>query len=126
LVWVFGGVCLLALALGWLARPEDEYAGLRALHPVEKVVTSLEGTSIRFFYFKVAPSSVKHAVEKFAHGDSNFAVHYEAAPGAVPLRFDPYGPAAVPGATCSVTVFEGPPETWYEKTWRHMKRRLGI
>jgi hypothetical protein len=131
-VWVFGGFCLLALGLGWLARPVDEYAALRALHPREDLTSRVpleRYSGVRYFEFDVAPTEVKRRLPKsaltlagvgstvngiFASGNEFFL--YEA----------PFSNSSFARSTCVLQVYEGPPAPWYEVAWRTLKQRLGI
>jgi hypothetical protein len=131
-VWVFGGFCLLALGLGCLARPVDEYAGLRALHPREEVTSpsGVEGYSaVRSFQFDVAPVAVRQRLPKFGRtvtgvvstGNGMFASGNEFF-FVQPLSINP----RFPESTCIIQVYETRPGPWHEVAWRTLKMRLGI
>jgi hypothetical protein len=125
---------LLALGLGWLARPEDEYAGLRALHPREEVIIDqfargLPPSTRRVFSFTVPSERVVAIVKSFpqspftgAHGSwSGWDFPSGNSMGMI------IDERPSPGKeTCWVTVFENPPGPWYQVAWQSLKRRLGI
>jgi hypothetical protein len=116
-LWVFGGICLLALVLGYLARPEDELSRLMELRPkvVRSVyVTTLAGPPEVTFLFSVPAETVKRCLPKlryvggfygedhpdyylvwFPSGSSGFLRVHNGFPKGTTcdLRYQPYRPA---------------------------------
>lgn len=127
LFWFFGALCALTLAIGYLARPEDELAGIMRLHPyVESGFPPGKvpepGEDAKDYYFTTPIKDVLAALP----GQKRAAVqgYLIALPsGRFARLIDPA--IRERGETCVVWVF-GSGDAWYLQTWRTIKRRLGI
>jgi hypothetical protein len=153
LAWLFGAFCLLALAIGYLGRPEDEYSFLRRFNPKESIVfdgvnlPSLSmispGRIFRRFDFTCDPRLVRSSfpvpVGPLLHV---FTAANEIPPsftlpsglsgelwGYEPI-FDNNGhPLFEPEKgeiTCVVAIDETDRPSWLARTWKSIRNRLGL
>ena len=133
LLCVSGPLCALALAIGYLARPEDEYAFLRKFRPTESIEHGpIELPSaglayppprhgeltLRRFRFNADPaavgSSFRENIQVSEFGFQTFSL--------------PSGREGIflwSDGKCSAVVneTEGP---WLQGAWSRIKRRLGL
>jgi hypothetical protein len=130
LVWTFGIVCALALGLGFLARPEDELAGIRRLRPTTKPYKDpfseldpgdrVPGTE---YDFVSDPSVVKAALPGTwyagKHPHNTFAFQLPSGRRGIFTILD----SGAKPTTCTWLIFENP-NPWYQQAWENIKHRL--
>jgi len=129
----FGGLCILSVGIGWLARPEDPYAALRPFHPDEDFfrddlsvsnigIEGLGDSGLRFFYFQADPALVRRVLKP-----ASTAGHFRL-PSGREVVFEELGPYSVKYeyATCEIWAHESGEHPWPERAWVAIKHRLGL
>ncbi|MFI5384831.1 MAG: hypothetical protein ACHQ50_01815 [Fimbriimonadales bacterium] len=138
-LWIaVGALCALALGIGWLARPEDELAGVMRLHPRVKVDYEPNRPREIFlteydFWAPVAQVMAAVPGRKRPSGpigvmDSNpMGATYEiAVPSGRRVSLWDYRELETSDrSTCILLVF-GDRRPWYQRAWSRMKYRLGL
>ncbi|MFI5386002.1 MAG: hypothetical protein ACHQ50_07760 [Fimbriimonadales bacterium] len=124
----FGAICLLAIAIGYLTRPEDDFAYLRVLHPTEELRQQGPRDGVRVFTFPMTFNDVRPYLRGRVVGTgTGLGAHSEAyiedrvLEDGTPAMFEG-SPYAKP---CILTVAVKQ-STWYERAWLALKRRLGL
>lgn len=140
-LWIgFGALCGLAVWVGWLARPEDELAGMMRLHPGDKPFRGgfFSRNDVATEYdFRASTASVLAALpgSKRATGRQSlvlmvpplmsFTYEVRLPSGNVAMVADCSGSNTFEGTTCIAIVFASD-RPWYERAWSTIKCRLGL
>jgi len=134
--WLWGtvaGFCLLALCVGYLARPEDELASLRELRHTEEFVVPVKPFPPRTdFDFMVDPSVVmanlplppNSTPDQFlASRRKGHAFTFRSGTRFMFFVDTPDFPGG--GVTCGLAVYADS-RPWYQRAWSMIKYRLGF
>ncbi|MFI5385993.1 MAG: hypothetical protein ACHQ50_07715 [Fimbriimonadales bacterium] len=127
--WIaIGALCALAIAIGYLARPEDELAGLRSLNPKEEVRYDSPERRELTFSFHAPPEVVltKLPGVKGAQGTpyiSNVMYSLPSKDSFILVSGQDWNRNT--GSTCIVDFFEWK-RSWTERAWSAIKHRLGL
>lgn len=128
----FGALCALAVLVGWLARPEDELAGIMQLHPtIEVRGNPNEGPVDTVYSFRVSPFEVARAVhgrirEPRVSGvgapDASLELRNGRFLDVLNLSSHTHRPD---GIKC-VVYYQPDDWPWYDRAWATIKYRLGL
>ncbi|MFI5384832.1 MAG: hypothetical protein ACHQ50_01820 [Fimbriimonadales bacterium] len=128
-VWIgLGALCALALGIGWLARPEDELAGVMRFHPRSQDAPGIDlATRATFgatlFTFTASPREVVAAVP--GHKELRWGGIQIVLPSGRRSKFIEGSSASQAGETCALLVCDDP-RPWYQRAWSRMRYRLGL
>ncbi|MFI5384807.1 MAG: hypothetical protein ACHQ50_01695 [Fimbriimonadales bacterium] len=135
-LWIaVGSLCALAILVGWLARPEDEFRTLRSLHPIGERSYPNEALDATdwIFSFKATPGLVMARLPLPPHAKPADYIGWNQKiyefPSGNTFVFDIDGglDRIGPPLTCEVGLREfHRKRAWYQRAWSTIKNRLGL
>lgn len=126
-----GGLCALATLTGWLARPEDELAGVMRLHPRIRATDPVYGPDAKEYDFDAPVSKVVAMLpgSKSLRWRNGGSFSYRVClPSGKTGDFNRYEEFFGLPYSCSLVIYGSyqPTPPWYEQTWSTIRWRLGI